>query len=197
MLSGSSMVFEDFVPTGDTVALVTRGKRFRELTEIALVEYSEVNGVFDVDFEGGILCAEGENCRLGGQFDRLVYSTSKGLRGAKAHSKTAHQPFIHKGKTYYTDDWPHVRIYREDGRVVVDHWDDYIQVGNPCIHGQVMYFEARTTDAPDKPDAWEVWKFDGKEKSFVCQGANPAWWNGLIIGEWNGRGFTYKRPESD
>lgn len=189
------MVFEDFFPVKNGWALITRGVSFDKLNEVVLTQYVEIHGKFVVDYESGILQATGVNCRLGGQFDnRLVYSTDSGVPGVK--SKTAHQPFVYGNSIYYTDDWPHVKIYRDDKELVVDHWDDYLQVGNPCVHSDTIYFEARNTDDPKAVDAWEIWKQKGKRRTFVCKGANPAWWNGLIVGEWDGSKFSYKRSES-
>jgi len=109
---------------------------------------------------------------------------------------TKHQPFLHEDRLYYTDDWPNVRIYRE-GVVYLDHFDGYVQVGNPHWGDGVMYFEARRDPDPRRPEGWEVWMRDmDGELRYLCKGANPAYHNGwLYWGEWNGQGFTYRRSK--
>jgi hypothetical protein len=178
-------IFEDFVPVSDDEALVTTGPALDALDRIERVQW-HLRGDRVVIGQALNTLARGRYLRLGGLFDgELVYS--EGHAGP-------HQPFVREGARYYTDDWPHVRIYR-DGVVYLDHFRAMIQVANPCWGDGVMYFEARATDDPGAADAWEVWRLDPlcDEPTRVCRGANPAWWNGrLFVGEWNGRTFDYR-----
>lgn len=184
----SGRLFEDFVPVSDTRALITTGHSLNRLDQIEMADYVIVEN--RVWLGKSQLVASGESLRLGGIFGRLVYSSAQGIVGAECQSPTAHQPFVKDGALYYTDDWPHVRIYR-DGEVFVDHFGNMRQVGNPCWVGDTLYFEARSDDDPCRPDLWEVWRLNGTPE-FVCMGANPSCWDGkLFIGEWNGQHFDY------
>lgn len=182
------------MPVSDTEALITTGASLNALDRIERVGYAVDAGDRVHVGPGGLVLAEGESLRLGGWFgDALVYSSAKGVRGASAPTRTAHQPFVHQGTLYYTDGWPHVSIYR-DGELFLGHFGDMVQVGNPCWAGDVMYFEARATDDPRAAGAWQIWKRDADGAlSFVCQGANPATHEGrLFYGTWNGRCFDYR-----
>lgn len=192
----SGRLFEDFVPISDSIALITTGRTLTELDRIETVGYSIIGSRVEIGERLSTLI-KGRGLRLGGLFDgSLVYSErGRGIFGIPNNaSSEAHQPFVHDGEVYYTDDWPHVRIYR-GGNVFMDHFDGRIQVGNPCWTGGGMYFEARSDDDPARPDSWEIWCYDSYDGSlsFVCMGANPSYWNGtLFVGEWNGRNFDYR-----
>lgn len=191
------MTFEDFVPYSDTEALISSGKRIAALHEIESTCYSIG--------EGGLVklgprirtLASGQHLRLGGYCNgQLLYSDAFRVVGAEA-PEGAHQPFMHRGRLYYTAEWPGVTIHC-DGRRYLGHFDGMVQVGNPHWSGDTMYFEARDTMVPTAVDAWQVWKqVEGGEPEYVCHGANPACYGGfLFYGKWNGERFDYyRRPE--
>ena len=187
---------EDFFPLSSGLALVTTGRQLNSLDSIGEVHYKVEDGVVVFLSEPRqILRVNG--VRLGGRFDgKLVYSCSEGIVGAEVESKTAHQPFV-RDAVYYTDDWPEVKIYR-DGEVFIDHFNDMVQVGNPCWIHDSLYFEARNTRHPQRADKWEIWRLRKEKLEFVCIGANPAGLdNQLFWGEWNGRDFDYYCTDVD
>ena len=185
------MVFEDFVPISDSQSLITHGRRLTELRAISLAPYTvDDGGRVQVGAPTDTL-AKGSQLRLGGLFDgRLIYSDRDNIVGSPL---VGHQPFLHDGRLYYTAGAPRQRIYC-DGVVVVEYFNGFDQVANPCIMGDWLYFEARTDAGPLRCDLWEIWRVmvGGGEPERVCQGANPSSWAGrLIVGEWNGRNFDY------
>jgi len=203
----SGLLFEDFVPVSDTHALITTGLVLDRLTRIELAQYAVKDGRVAVNSVlGGVLVCDGGHHRLGhvhsntSKAFHLVYSNGNGIVGADVESKTAHQPFVYGCHVYYTDDWPNVRIYK-DGEVFLDHFERYCQVGNPHWGADgMMYFEARKDADPQRPEAWEVWRYNPRAqmRRRVCQGANPAYYKGrLFWGEWNGRGFSYRCTRVD
>lgn len=194
-------VFEDFVPVSGMQALVTTGDRLTELDQLELVQYRMIGDRVEVSDVRGEILHTGKHLRLGGlcgsgEEERLVFSDKgRGVVGAKVESVTAHQPFVYQGKVYYTDDWPDVRIYC-DGKLFIDHFAGYVQVGNPHWGNGTLFFEARRNNDPKHPERWEVWKRQGEISTLIGYGANPAYWNGwLYYGVWNGRGFDYRRVE--
>lgn len=204
MSSGRLMVVEDFFPLSESTALITQGPTFSRLERIDLVNYA-MRGNQVVLLKDGRhrRLATGIHLRLGGVFaGRLMYSDEgKGIVGSPVYGKTAHQPCIGPdGSLYYTDYTEfvlapeHVAIYR-DGQPFVPHFGEYIQVGNPCWAGEILYFEARKTIDPERPDLWEIWRRSPQGAlQFVRLGANPATWGGwLFWAEWIARRFIYFR----
>jgi len=191
----SGRLFEDFFPIDDRLALITTGHKLGMLDRIELYRYTIKKNRVVLQHEIETII-HGESLRLGGMFDnQLVYSDANGVGGIEG--KTAHQPFIHERSVYYTDDWPHVKIYK-DGEVFVDHFDDMIQVGNPCWLNGTLYFEARNTDHPQAADQWKICRLNGDKPEVMWPGANPAGLeNKLFWGEWNGKFFDYRCTEID
>lgn len=199
-------LFEDFVPISETEALITTGAALDTLDRVEIVRYQlDDEGYVRMGGSRAVL-AKGPGVRLGGFFDgQLIYSTRndgvirEGVQVERWDGwvipKSAHQPFVHEGSLYYTDEWPYVKIH-QDGKLFLDHFGPMVQVSNPCWVGDVMYFECRDTVAPNRPDAWQIWSKDRScscPPRFVAQGANPAQFGGrLFWGEWNGRTFSYR-----
>lgn len=177
------------MPISDELCLVTSGKTLATLDTIERRTYA-MDGDRVLVSPEGVEVVTGNYLRLGGLFDGdLIYSEGRGQ----------HQPFQHRGLMYYTDDEPRQRIYC-DGRVVVDHHGEFLQVTNPCVTDSGVYFEARTTDDARRPDEWSIWfvGHEGSDWRLIGRGANPAVYHDhLFFGEWNGRNFDYCRAKAD
>ena len=183
MKSGQYEVVEDFVPVSDTEALITAGPGLRDLSAIALVEWS-IEGECIV-LSRPIVLRSGEYLRLGNltKGGGLIYS--EGWEGP-------HQPHLAGGRYYCTNDAPCGQIYR-DGKLFIDYWDDTVEVTNPWVDevGGHIYFEARDGSSM-APTDWNVWRcdMDGENKELVVHGANPCVFDGsLYFGVWNGHCF--------
>lgn len=193
-------LFEDFVPISDTEALITTGWRIDALDQVERAPYI-------VDHDGRLavgasveIVATGGYVRLGGLNGEPYWSDrARGIvHGDRVVDlpQGGHQPFVHDGSVYYTNDEPRQRIYR-DGELFLGHFGSMIQVANPCLTPDgTMYFEARETTHPERPSMWQIWSLapGAAEPRFHFYGANPAWWDDhLFYGVWNGRNFDYRR----
>jgi len=177
-LSGLSAV-EDFVPVGDESAIVTAGTDLCSLTHVLRVDYKFVTG--QLVLERPEVLHTGGYLRLGRQTEDGTIQFSDGRF-------VPHQPF----EEFYTDDAPNGRIYR-DGEVFIDHFDEYVEVGNPWRSGRWLYFECRKA-LPQAPLNWELWKMnlDTMEKRFVIEGANPCVYKDrLHISVWNAKDWRF------
>lgn len=188
-------LFEDFVPVSAAEAIVTTGEQLNRLDRIEVRRYGVHGDRVSVEDRGKVL-VRAEGLRLGGVFEGvLVYSLAgEGIVGLPELGPSAHQPFRHAGRMYYTDGpLEEVTIYR-DGEPFLGAFGDMVQVGNPCWAGDALYFEARDDAAPDRPDLWTLCRWDGRsEPELLRPGANPAAFGGLLFwGEWNGRAFDYR-----
>jgi len=181
-LFGQPNVAEDFVPYSDNRCLVTCGENYRELSLL-------VDSMWAID--GREIILSDPHIEHVGNWVRLGHMHDGHLAFSEGWD-SAHQPFNYDGKLYYTDNAPDAKIYC-DGEIVVDHWGEYIEVGNPWIDDGTIWFEARRK-GNDAPQGWEIWSMDlatGKRK-YVCPGANPCVYNGrLYYAIWGDRKFNY------
>jgi len=194
----SGRLFEDFFPLSDRHALITTGEKLDKLDKIETIAWNIIGGDRVFFTSDPLALVSAPNVRLGGVFDgKLVYSHSGGIVGADIFSKTAHQPFVKDNDVYYTDNWPKVKIYRNE-ETYVDHFGQMQQVGNPCWIGDDLYFEARESMNPHRPELWQIWRLRNGQLEFVTYGANPAGLqNKLFWGEWNGKCFNYRCTKID
>lgn len=176
-------VVEDFVLYSKSRALISAGPGYRKLTVIADVSYK-----FDKTLHLGDvqILRRGEYLRLGHFYKGdLFYSESwQGL----------HQPFIHEGDVYYTDNAPNGKIYK-NGKIFIDHWDWIVEVGNPWIHEDKIWFEV-LKEHQTAPNDWEIYHADlnGKNIQYFCDGANPCIYEDILYyGLWNGKSFDIAR----
>ena len=178
-----SCVVEDFVPCTKDKAIISAGPGYRELTVIAQVEY-RFDGVLHL--ENPIIIQEGDYLRLGHiHGDDLIYSDGW---------ENLHQPFYHEGDIYYTDDAPNGRIYK-NGSIFINHWPGIAEIGNPWVHEDRVWFEARYA-SDEAPEGWWIYTVDmnGEDDERVCQGANPCIYEDtLYYGLWNGKTFDIAR----
>jgi len=178
-------VVEDFVPYSDTRALISAGKGFRELNYILDVEYEFRDKLYLSD---PWIEKLGEYLRLGhweeGSWE-LIYSD--GWEGP-------HQSFSHKGYHYYSNGAPHAKLYR-DLDVLIDHWGEVEECGNPWVTDERIWFEARDKDNP-APEGWNIHYSDleGGNITYFCPGANPCIYKDtLYYTIWNGTSFDFVR----
>lgn len=177
-------VIEDFVPYSDTRALVSTGKSFRELNFILDVEYGFEDKLY---LYGPKVMAVGEYLRLG------HYDGSGGVIYSEGW-EDAHQTFYHKGNKYYSNGAPNAKLYK-NGEVLIDHWGEVEELGNPWILDDRIWFEAREKGTP-APEGWRIHysDLDGKNITYFCEGANPCIYKDtLYYGIWNGSTFDIAR----
>lgn len=179
-------IIEDFVPYNDSRALVSAGKGFRELNFILDVEYEFKDKLYLDDLQ---IKVWGDYLRLGhyDEWGELVYSDGW---------KHLHQPFVYQGVCYETGDAPNGRLYR-GGELLIDHWGEVEELGNPWIEDDRIWFEARERLKP-APEGWRIYHSDleGGEITYFCKGANPCIYKGtLYYGIWNGKAFDIARRE--
>jgi hypothetical protein len=177
-------VVEDFVPYSDTRALVSVGKNFRELNYILDVEYKFTDKLY---LGEPSVARVGKYIRLGhwNEWDQLIYSD--GWEGP-------HQPFYHQGKHYYSDDAPNARLYC-NREILIDHWGEVAELGNPWVTDERIWFEARDKSNP-APEGWNIHysDLDGGNITYFCSGANPCIYKDtLYYGIWNGKSFDIGR----
>lgn len=174
--------YEDFYPITENLALVTTGDRL--LTEIRIVTHWEVDENGKVIIKNSYPFIKGNHLRLGNIYKgKLFYSDDGYFEGEEKE-----QPFRFEGGLLYTFD---TRIYM-NGKILIDHWDNYISVGNPTVDGDLVYFEANKNGSQE---GWDIWRFNlkTKEKELVKEhAANPNVLNGnLYYTKWNGRWEVY------
>lgn len=190
---GPSAIVEDFVPISDTRALISAGPGFRNLVVIAEVDWrttqlTNVDNPYKEDgacivLENPEIIRVGQYLRLGHYANERALIYSDGFTGP-------HQPFLHRGHIYWTNDAPDGRIYR-DGELFIDHWPGIVEVSNPWVTDEAIYFEARD-EGIAAPEGWWIWRSDltGQNKHRVSRGANPCVYDGtLYYGIWNGSCF--------
>ncbi len=178
-----SCVVEDFVPYSEDRALISIGPDYRTLCAIVDVSYK-----FDETLHLGDMkiLRTGEYLRLGHLYKgELFYSENW---------QGVHQPFIHEGNVYYTANAPNGKIYK-NGKLLIDHWPGISELGNPWIHEDRIWFEARYEIA-EAPAGWLLHhsNMDGEDIQYVCIGANPCIYEDtLYYGLWNGKTFDIAR----
>lgn len=101
-----------------------------------------------------------------------------------------HQPFQHGDDLYNTDDAPHGKIYK-NAEVWLAPWQNYVEVGNPWVDGEWLYYEARRKNR-SPPAGWEIWRchLTTRDREFVIDGANPCVFDKkLYYGVWKNARF--------
>ena len=178
-----SCVVEDFVPYSKSRALISIGPDLRTLCAIVDVSYKFDKTLRLGDME---ILRTGVYVRLGHLYHgNVIYS--EGWEGL-------HQPFIHEGDIYYTDDAPNGKIFK-NGKLFLDHWDGIAEISNPWIHEDQIWFEARY-EWEEAPKGWSIYTADmqGKHIRLRCSGANPCIYEDtLYYGLWNGTSFDIVR----
>ena len=177
-------VVEDFVPYSSTRALISAGKGFRELNFILDVEYEFKDKLYLSDAH---VVREGTYLRLGHYNEADFPVSSEGWEGP-------HQIFEYKGSYYYTNDAPNGRLYC-DGEVLIDHWGEVAELGNPWVVGGRIWFEVRNK-SNSAPERWRIHYSDleGGSITYFCEGANPCIYKDtLYYGIWNGSSFNIAR----
>lgn len=188
-------VVEDFYPLSEEEAFVTTGEDFTRLRRICVVKYKVIEGKVVIDGSSAKAICEGEYLRLGNFYnDDLIFSDRE-RRGIlpekyKCGSDGAHQPFVDSDGTYYTDgDGKNKGVYF-NGKLLIKLWGNIKELGNPFVHGDYVYFEAREDVAPR---GWQIWKYNktnGDKELVKDNGANPCIFDGKIFyGKWNGNFF--------
>lgn len=177
-------VVEDFVPYSDEWALISAGRGFRELNFILGVRYEFRDKLY---LSGVEVLQEGEYLRLGhyDEWGKLVHSD--GWEGP-------HQSYYHQGYHYYSDDAPNAKLYC-DGEILIDHWGDIEELGNPWVTNDRIWFEARSKLFP-APEGWRIYyaTLEGEDITYFCIGANPCVYRDtLYYGIWNGTSFDIAR----
>jgi hypothetical protein len=172
-------VIEDFVPYSDSRALVSAGKHYRALNFILDVGY-----IFDegLTLYEPIVRETGSWLRLGHYHNGMIVYSEGG--------SGPHQPFMFGTDCYYTDNAPHAKLYK-NGRVLIDHWGDVAELGNAFVDDLGLIFEARR-ECQAAPSGWALYSadHDGKKVKYLCNGANPAIYNGTVYyGIWAGTQF--------
>lgn len=155
------------------------GPGFRELNKICLVQYEKDDALV---LSNPVIIREGPYLRLGHLREGRLIS-SDGFKGP-------HQPFKTDDALYFTNGAPNGRIYKNCS-VFIDHWDDFVEVTNPWVDGEDIYFEARR-EHNEAPEGWELWRADIATgvKQRICDGANPCVYKGhLYYSVWNGESF--------
>jgi len=196
------MMFEDFVPIDDgSVALITEGNSSTSLTMISKINFT-IEGSTITLGDNIETIVTGSYLRLGNVVDNILYYSdgapcrdskvmSVDLKTKKTNEITSIsgvpvQPFYSTdGKFYYSDEAPTAKIFCNND-LYVDHYEDFVEVGNPFIDNDIMYYEARRADRP-APGGWELWKINmtTKQQVYICDGANPSIFeNDIFYGKW-------------
>lgn len=187
-------VVEDFVPYSDERALVSVGKNFRELNFILDVEYKFRDKLYLNDIR---VWKSGNYLRLGHQIECPNRFALSGMLRELIYSDSweePHQPFYYQGKHYYSDDAPNARLYC-DGKILINHWGEVEELGNPWIVDDRIWFEARDKSNP-APEGWNIHyaDLDGGNITYFCPGANPCIYKDMLYyGIWNGTSFNIAR----
>lgn len=177
-------VVEDFVPYSDTRALISAGPNFRELNFIGDVKYDFQDTLKLSDI---YILRRGAYLRLGHWDAEEYLLNSDGWKGA-------HQPFYYNGRIYYSNDAPTARLYC-DGKLLIDHWGDIAELGNPWVTDERIWFEARDKNDP-APEGWVIHHANhkGGDITYFCPGANPCIYKEMLYyGIWNGSSFDFAR----
>jgi len=155
-------VVEDFVPYSSTRALISAGKGFRELNFILDVRYEFGDKLYLSDDR---IVREGTYLRLGHYNEADFPVSSEGWEGP-------HQLFEYKESYYYTNDAPNGRLYR-DGEVLIDHWGDIEELGNPWVTEGRIWFEARSKHFP-APEGWRIHYSQEGSSSLIASSVCPG-----------------------
>jgi len=177
-------VVEDFVPYSDTRALVSAGKGFRELNYILDVKY---------EFRDKLYLSEKEIIRIG-DYVRLGHYDEWGELVHSDGWKHNHQPFMYQGLCYETGDAPNGKLYRDE-ELLIDHWGEVAELGNPWVVDDRIWFEVRDKDNP-APEGWNIHyaDLDGGNITYFCPGANPCIYKDMLYYTiWNGTSFDFAR----
>ena len=203
------MLIEDLYIIDDHKLIYSGGDQYITLNRVERASY-------EIDPSGNkLVLSDAEGLILSDSYLRLgnintngdiVYSKrGVGILGStcKIHSLTAHQPFQHKHRTYYTE-----LTHKTDGplweggsdladsiccnnELVFDihslneSFDDnpyYIEMGNPYVVENIMLFEANKNLG--SPQTWEILSYDldsGKFQHLLDNAANPAYYKGTMF----------------
>jgi len=191
------MIYEDFYPITDELALITSGEDYEHLQWLKIVTY-KVGSDSKVIITNDVAFKKGTHIRLGNIYNgKIVYSDNNVIEPFNIKGE---QPFMTNRGVLYTNDGGiyektfsgiTIKVIPDINNVkIIDLWGDIKELGNPCEHDGWIYFEARKEPAPM---GWQIWKFNIKtsERKLVREyGANPYVFRGkLYFSKWDGKKF--------
>ena len=94
---------------------------------------------------------------MGNIYGGKLYYSDNGRIITDGSGFIGEQPFMTKNGIYYT----HNRGIYFNGDKILILWDDYKEMGNPCLDGDWIYFEARRDPAPH---GWGIWRYNAITK---------------------------------
>lgn len=183
---GQSLKFEDLYPLDVERALIVAGKEYVTLNKLQQVRYRrETKGTVKISKNHTIF--ESKNyLRLGNIFNNELYYSEDyhvyKIGVEKVNLKKPEklymgiQPFAFEDGIVYQKKGS---IYLNDKRIL-SPLNEYKIIGRPTIANGIMYYEARSTKAPQ---GWEIWRYNlsTKESEKILNGGNPYVYKNILF----------------